>query len=234
MNKFKWLTLFFVAIPWMQAGADPIDVTLPSPDLVLVERAVKAYLDESYVDALAYYRRAAKYGHKEAQMRVGTIHYAGLAGESNPVLAQAWLRLSAAHGNPRYRKASDDLYKALTESQQDSANAYYEELKEEYGDLAALQRRDRWSRRQKRELTGSRVGATASQVQISLPGPGGRAIRVTGREYYETLTAYVEELRPFIGSVEIGDLTLIDDEPEDTDLDVDISDEPEDGESENR
>lgn len=229
MTRSKLLLLLLALVPWLPAGADPLDVTLPSPDLVLVERAVKAYLDESYIDALAYYRRAAKYGHKEAQMRVGTIHYAGLAGEPNPVLAQAWLRLSAAHGNPRYRKASDDLYKALSDTEQESADAKYEELKTEYGDLAALQRRDRWSRRQKRELTGSRVGATASQVQISLPGPGGRAIRVTGREYYETLTAYVEELRPFIGSVEIGELTLIDDEPEDTDLDVDITDETDEG-----
>lgn len=229
MIRSKCLLFFVVMVPWMQVSADPLDVTLPSPDLVLVERAVKAYLDESYIDALAYYRRAAKYGHKESQMRVGTIHYAGLAGESNPVLAQAWLRLSAAHGNPRYRKASDDLYQSLSEAQQDMADARYEELKAEYGDLAALERRARWSRRQKRELTGSRVGATASQVQISLPGPGGRAIRVTGRQYYETLTAYVEELRPFVGQVELGELTLLDDEPEDTDLDVDIS---EDGQSE--
>ena len=92
------------------------------------------------------------------------------------------------------------------------ALAIYDDLKTEYGDLAALERRDEWARKERREITGSHVGSSASAVRIQVPTAGGRTLRVSGAEYYSKLEGFVSEIRDFEYDISYRDFAVVEEE----------------------
>ncbi|MEM9302154.1 MAG: hypothetical protein AAGE01_08595 [Pseudomonadota bacterium] len=189
-------------------AAPPVFATPDQADMI---RASRSLQDGFEKDAFDKFKRAARLGNKEAQKNLGLMYIKGMGVEKSWPRAHAWLRMAASRGDAQYRAAKDEVWGALRDDEKEMAEAYYQELREEYGDAAALERRERWVRRQKREVTGSRLG-TIGALRVQVADATGYQWELAGNEFFEVLDTYVAELEPFVGEVEVGELEVIEDE----------------------
>ncbi len=190
------------------AGA-PVFETPESRELVRGAHNLKKGYNN---DALRNFKRAAEYGSKDAQKTIGMLYINGAGVPMDWARGYAWLKLSATHGDPEAVSARDQVFAQLKDEEKATVDRIYAEIDAEYGDQAALARREEWVRKQKREITGSRTGAS-SQVRVQVADATGFAWEVSGAKYFELLEGdYILEFRQRMGQVEIGELKLVDDD----------------------
>lgn len=198
------LMLFAVAA----LAAPPQFATPDEADLV---RAARSLQDGFEKDAISKFKRAARYGNKEAQKSVGLMYIKGMGVEKDWAIAFAWLKLASSHGDPRIVAAREEVYGALRDDEKVRADAHFLELQAEYSDQKALERRGEWVRKQKREVTGSRTGNVGA-LRIQVADATGYTWELSGRDYFNVLESYILDFEAHIGQVEFGELEVLEDD----------------------
>ncbi len=199
----------FLTICWSASqAASPQFITPDEADLI---RGVHTLKDGFPNDAFDKFRRSARYGNKEAQKNIGIMYVQGIGVTQNWSHAYCWLKLASTTGNPAYIAAREEVRKSLRADEMDSTREVCLEIVEEYGDIQALRHRERWIRRQKREVTGSRLG-TMGSLRIKIADATGYEWELAGDAYFGILNTYVSSFEAKVGNVTFGDLELLEDE----------------------
>lgn len=158
---------------------------LIQPDKFLLSQAIKSYRAGGHQNALTFFKKSSALGNALAQRYVGLMYVNGLGTQKDYIMGYAWLRLAAHDKSQKNKNLMDQVYNLLTLDQKKLADLTYKEINNEYGELAALTRRDRWVRKQKMKMTGSRTGSLAF-APISFDTPHGNGI-------YNQIKSYVED-----------------------------------------
>ena len=153
------------------------------PDLKNRSRGMNAYDAGRHDEALTYFRRAARYADKPSQAMVGEMLWNGEGGVRDPALAYAWMDLAAERGYPGFTIMRERYLAALDEAQRADAIARGEEVYAEYGDDVAQPRIANVLRRERRRVTGSRLGYVGF-LQVTVPGPGGNPVTIDGAHFF--------------------------------------------------
>lgn len=209
MNR---ILISLAALLLLAAGAvharTPVFAT---PDQAHLVRAARSLQDGFERDAFDKFLLASRYGNKEAQKNIGLMYVKGMGVDKDWAKAHAWLRLAATHGDPRFAAARDEIWGTLRDDEKERAEAVYREIRAEYGDLAALERREEWVRKQKREVTGSRLGKVGA-MRVQVADATGYQWEFSGTEFFSVLDTYVTDLEQHVGDVELGDFEVIEED----------------------
>lgn len=199
----------FLTICWSATQAAPPQFITPDEaDLI---RGVHTLQDGFPNDAFDKFTRAARYGNKEAQKNIGIMYVQGIGVSQNWSRAYCWLKLASSAGDPAYIAAREEVRKALRPDELGSTRQICMEIVEEFGDLQALKRRERWIRRQKREVTGSRLGSMGA-LRIKIADATGYEWELAGDTYFGILDTYVSSFEAKIGTVSFGELELLEED----------------------
>ncbi|MEM9301926.1 MAG: hypothetical protein AAGE01_07435 [Pseudomonadota bacterium] len=211
------------AVAQAQVGTGPEDaecgngVVDERPDRFFTCEALQSFSKGFDTHALELFKRASLWGSKQAQYRVGLMTMGGIGTDADAIEGAAWLLLANERNN---REITDRLNQVMSSLEQDQRRIVENraaELREKYGDFAALDRRATWVRRQKIDMTGSRAGRAigSSLVAVSGAALGGGApvgaqnsgtIGVAMGNQYDQ---YEIELRNIVTSVEYRDFEVI-------------------------
>ena len=145
------------------------EILLRTPDLMQLSEGIQAWEKGDRKDARRHFERAAEYGNNDARFSLGVMYFQGEGVERDLPRAHAWLSLAATVGSDQRVAARDQVWELMDDSQRKRARKVSQELRDKYGNLAAMRKRDEWGRKNKREFTGSRVGASASALRIDVP-----------------------------------------------------------------
>ncbi len=209
---FKSLFLMVLACSFgtLLAAGPPV---FDTPDRKSLGRGAHALKKGFPEDAVKNFEQAARYGNKDAQFTLGMMYIRGTGVEMDWAHGYAWLKLSASHGKPEAVEASKQVLEQLKPEELLKAEQWTAKLAPEFGDVAAVERREEWVRKERRKVTGSRTGRTAA-VQIQVADATGYAWQVAGPKYFELLEgSYILAFRQQMGEVTIGELKVIEDEP---------------------
>jgi len=191
------------------AAGPPIFET---PDNVSLSRGAKSIERGYYDDAMRHFKRAATYGNKQAQKVIGMLYLTGGPVKRDWALGYAWLKLASSHGDPEYIQARDEVWAQLKPSEKRRTEREFERLNKRYGDAIALERREEWVRKQKRELTGSRTGSSAA-LTVQVSDASGFTWRIAGPIFFDMLQGtYIEKFQVATGEVELGEFKVVEDE----------------------
>ncbi|MEM7706235.1 MAG: hypothetical protein AAF358_11820 [Pseudomonadota bacterium] len=184
-----------------------------TPDRKSLGRGAHALKKGFPEDAVKNFQQAARYGNKDAQFTLGMMYVRGLGVEMDWAHGSAWLELAASHGNPEAIEANKQVREQLKPEEVRKAQQWTEKLAPEFGNAAAVERRETWIRKERRKVTGSRTGRTAA-VQIQVADATGYTWQVAGPKYFELLEgSYILAFRQQMGEVTIGELKVLEDEP---------------------
>lgn len=141
------------------------------------------YRKKRYEQALAAFRKAARFADKPSQAMVGEMLWKGLGAPVDRPQAYIWMDIAAERGYRMMLAKRENYWNALTEVERAKAleigDAYYGEFADNY----AKPRLEAKMRKARMHRTGSRVGSNAGSLQIVLPGPGGERV-IDGSSYY--------------------------------------------------
>ena len=159
--------------------------------------------------ALEMFQQAARWGDKRAQYRVGLMHLGGIGTTPDTVEGAAWLLLANERNNRTISERLSQAHQQMDASQWEAAHVRATELQQHYGDFSALERRDRWARERKRDLTGSRLGKPMATVEVQHPGIPSQLTGITGRQMLARLDRYVDTLQDVMTTIEYRDFEVI-------------------------
>jgi len=190
------------------------------PDIRFRNLGMKAYDDGFENDALTYFKRAAHYADKASQAMVAEMYLKGIGTAPDPARAYAWMDLAAERGYPAFVALREHYWSLLDAAQRERALELGLPLFERYQDTVAKPRLEGQLRRGRRQMTGSRVGFRGA-LQITMAGPNGLPITVTGDQYYadrfwrpEAYWAWQDEIwqAPLRGRVDVLPLRRVDED----------------------
>lgn len=192
------LLLCLVAMPVAASGGssaeggpkiDPDVLTegflVAHPDLRWRAEGVRAYEEQDYDQALEYLKRAARYADKPSQAIIAGMYWDGVGVPQDRPLAYAWMDVAGErlyHDFILYREA---YWNALDEAGRADALQRGQAILAEYGDDAAKPRLEKTLRRERGQVTGSRVGFVGYMTIVPNTGPlAGTGITLRGDQYY--------------------------------------------------
>lgn len=190
-------SLLAAAPAWSQEAAPKRTPDAGDPRVIATEGFLAAHPDlrwrraglESHVagrngEALASFQRAARYADKPSQAMVAEMFWDGIGTPMDRPLAYAWMDIAAERAYPRFLAKREQYWNALTEEERARALEVGRAVYDEYRDEVAKERLERVLRRERRNVTGSRVGSVGN-LQVVIPGPGGNSITIDGSRYYD-------------------------------------------------
>jgi len=128
------------------------------PDLKHRLLGMHAFEEGRIAEAMAEFRRSARWADKVSQAMVAEMLWEGTAGARDPVAAYAWMDLSAERGYRVFVAKREQYWAALDDEQRRSALELGQVLYSEYGDDVARPRLESRLQQGRRLITGSRVG----------------------------------------------------------------------------
>ncbi|WP_411832425.1 sel1 repeat family protein [Pseudoxanthomonas mexicana] len=151
------------------------------PDLRHRTRGLEEYGDRNFAKAFDEFRRAGWYSDKPSQAIVGEMYWIGLGTVKDRALAYIWMELAAERGYLSFVEKRRMYWQHLDEDERARVQKDAPSLRAEYADEAAEPRLQAALRRERRQMTGSRVGSMANPVQIVVPGVG----TIDSSQYYD-------------------------------------------------
>lgn len=190
------------------------------PDMMWRLEGLQARERGKYEEMQTFWRRAARYGDKPSQGLLGEAFWEGHGVAVDRALAYAWMDLAAERGYPFLLAKREHYWNALTPEERERALVAGKELYAEYGDEVAKPRLEAVLRRERRNVTGSRTGATGN-LQIIVPTPGGSRSIDSAHYYADKFWEPALYWRwqdndwrdPGLGTVEIGEIRVDENEP---------------------
>jgi TPR repeat protein len=121
-------------------STDGVSPGVPDPRILSLHAKVDdLFKDGEVTRAYFIYRNElVPLGDKYAQYMVGYMHLTGLAVQQDRVMASAWYRLAAERGTPEFIQLRDQLLFELNDDERTRSDELYQELRQEYNDLAVL------------------------------------------------------------------------------------------------
>lgn len=190
------------------------------PDLKYRLSGLDRHAQRQWDRALEDFRRAARYGDKPSQGMLGEMYWQGQGVPVDRATAYAWMDIAAERGYPVLLAKREQYWNALDEAERARAVAVGRPLYDEYGDPAAKPRLERLLKRERRNLTGSRVGSVGN-LTIRIPTPNGMR-EVRGSTFYQDKYWKPEQYwhwqdydwkKPPQGDVSVGDVLTDEYEP---------------------
>lgn len=106
---------------------------------VRYEVAVDTYLSKDYGQAYKHFMALSQLGNKHAQFNIGQMHLHGHGVDKSSAKANAWMKLAAATGDPKYQLIYSKTKKTLSSSELSESEQEYRSLLSLYDD-ASLQK----------------------------------------------------------------------------------------------
>lgn len=181
----------------------PLDIY---PDQRFTCEAMQSFKKGFDRHALDLFKQASRWGSKLAQYKVGLMYLGGYGVEADRIEGTAWLLLANERNRFRITEHLADTMRQLSSYEVGLARSRARELRAEYGDFQALERRSRWVRRLRRESTGSRLGRSMSSVRIV------NSMGITGDQRMALIEDYETQLRDIVTTVEYRDFEVLEDD----------------------
>ena len=147
---------------------------------------------KDYRIALQLADLASYWGDKTAQYNLGIMYYNGIGITADKARGAAWLRIAAEAHNPLAVQMLGQANAELTPQQRASADTLWQALDKKYGDTVTLPRVRANFETERRNVTGSRVGAVGN-MKVIYGGPGGSDNGATGSDFYANQQAEFDE-----------------------------------------
>ncbi|PZO09853.1 MAG: hypothetical protein DCF27_04405 [Lysobacteraceae bacterium] len=184
---------FVLPMPAPAVGAAPVstdELVMTSsgflsyhPDLRFRLLGLAEYRKENYVDAMVYFRRAARYADKPSQGMIAEMLWKGQGAAVDRPAAYVWMDLASERAYKMMLVQREKYWGEMTEAERTRALEIGDELHAQYSDSAARPRLDQKLRQGKRKVTGSRTGFVGN-LKISIPGPNGSR-NIDGSAFYD-------------------------------------------------
>lgn len=153
------------------------------PDLLHRLRGLEAYNKLRYSEAFFNFKRAAKYADKPSQGMMAEMLWKGEGVPVDKIRAYAWIDIAAERGYPTMVLSREKMWSLLSEEERKQAAIVGLELYKYYGDDVAKKRLENVLRRERNNITGSRLGFVG-YVTITIDTPSGPQT-VDGEFYYQ-------------------------------------------------
>lgn len=173
------------------------------PGTYFFRKGCEAFKKGKVNDAIHLWKVAASWGQKSAQYNLGIAYFKGQGTSQDIALGLAWLGLAVERHHPLFQDSLDAAWYESTVEQRTEGQRIFAELKAEYGNVVALKRAMQRYEDERRNLTGSRVGAAGHLTIYSANSPRGQDAMF----YLDELQRQADEyFDPGTGSVNVGDL----------------------------
>ena len=214
MKFFKILCIFLLVITSI-ANSGPNHVIfsdmnmdhsgrLIQPDKIHFSYAYKNFQEGYFKTALISFMKSAAFGNSEAQKNIGIMHLNSLGTPKDSIKGYAWIKLASQY-DANITDLEHQLFIRLTKSEQENAIEEYSKLKEVYSPIATLDRRDKWTRLQKKKMTGTRTGSSVPHIASLRPnGSGGFAM------ISNDTNQIIHDFKSFVLDYNYGTVTLRD------------------------
>ena len=138
-----------------------LSADLPDSRVMAVQDKVdRLFEDAKFTRAFFIYRNElAPIGDKYAQYMVGYMYDNAMGVDEDIIEASAWYRLSAERGTPEFVRVRDKLMRSFTDAERNRSNRKYNELRDNYCDLAVLLSSIKRDMNELTERTGTRSGS---------------------------------------------------------------------------
>lgn len=154
------------------------------PDLRYRIAGMKSYQKGQYAEALRYFRLGAYYADKPSQAMVAEMLWKGEGAEQNKVEGYIWMDLAAERLFKDLIIKREQFWSELSAEERVQAIKAGQSFYNKYGDAVAKPRVEKILERDRRNITGSRVGFVGT-LKIEIPGPGGMPIQINGEDFYQ-------------------------------------------------
>lgn len=202
------------------AGIDPAVLTdgflSAHPDLRWRKEGIERYEKQDFERAMTYFKRAASYGDKPSQAMVADMYWRGIGIDADRVLGYIWMDLAGERLYPDFIGFREQYWSQLDKAERAAVLERGQAIFAEYGDEAAKPKLAKVLRRERRSVTGSRVGFVGGLTIIPFTGPlAGTGITLSGDQYYakeywepERYWALQDNIwrAPSIGRVRVGEV----------------------------
>lgn len=184
------------------------------PDLRYRTRGLEEYEERNFPEAFREFQQAAYYADKPSQAIVGEMLWIGLGTTQDRALAHVWMGLAAERGYISFSEKHQRYWNELNEVERARALKEAPAIQAMYADAVAQERLDAILRRERKKVTGSRLGYTGNPVQVSVPGVG----TLDGSQYYHAKFWDPKQYRALqdsiwkearIGRVDVGEVEQV-------------------------
>lgn len=134
------------------------------PGTYYFHKGCEAFAKGNSADAIRLWQLAAGWGHKSAQYDLGIAYYKGQGIPADRARGLAWLALASERHEEQFQQSFDAAWLAASNDERAQAQRLHAELKPVYADATALKKAARRYEDERRNITGSRVGAPGHVV----------------------------------------------------------------------
>jgi hypothetical protein len=129
---------------------------------------MQLYAKGRYAAAMKYFRSGAWYADKFSQLSIGLMYLNGEGVEKDPVLAYAWVAVSAERKYPQFVATRNRLWAQMTDAQRARAKIAAADVAAKYGDSVAKPRMVHELEYWRTQITGSRTGNDSGVQQLDM------------------------------------------------------------------
>lgn len=177
---------------------------LISPDKWFMNTGITSYRKGYYQSAFSNFKKAAAMGNSLAQRYIGLMYLNALGVEKDFVKGYVWLKLATRDKTKKSIELEKLVFKLLNNEQIKQAQIDYDLVNENYGEIAVPARRDRWVRKQKTKMTGTRTGSLVfAPVKYDTPH---------GNGFFNSVKGYVDDYNS--GYVSSGEIIPVEESSE--------------------
>ncbi|MBN8480412.1 MAG: sel1 repeat family protein [Xanthomonadales bacterium] len=172
MLSRHWLVLALLLAPALASADDDEVMNHPvfvaaHPDMYWRQLGQEALKAGDAREAYGHFRKSAGYADKASQAMVAEMLWNGSGVSQDRPLAYAWMDLAGERGYRDLVVAREKYWAALTPSERERAVAVGDKVYAEFGDAVAKPRMNTELQRERRKVTGSRLGHVGS---VRIPG----------------------------------------------------------------
>lgn len=134
------------------------------PGNYFFHKGCDAFANGDSADAMRLWQQAAGWGHKAAQYDLGIAYFKGQGVPVDRSRGLAWLALASERNEEPFQQSFEAAWYEASNEERAQSQRIHAELKPVYADTTALKKAARRYEDERRNITGSRVGAPGHVV----------------------------------------------------------------------